>query len=36
MTVMMGAEAMASVGACMPVTQATSALAVLISVGAVR
>lgn len=36
MTVMMGAEAMASVGACMPVTQAASALAVLISVGAVR
>ena len=36
MTVTMGAEAMASVGACMPVTQAASALAVLISVGAVR
>lgn len=33
---MIGSEAMASVGACMPVTQAASALAVLISVGAVR
>ena len=33
---MIGPDAMASVGACMPVTQAASALAVLISVGAVR